>query len=88
MILHRVLLPLVGLSLLVFSAAAAEPAAVEAPTAADWRPLFNGKDLAGWDGDEKLWSVRDGVIHGETTSEQKAKGNTFLIAKDLKLKDF
>ena len=41
--------------------------------------LFNGKDLTGWDGDPRLWSVQDGVIHGETTPENVATGNTFLI---------
>lgn len=41
--------------------------------------LFNGTDLTGWDGDERLWCVRDGVIHGETTPENVANGNTFLI---------
>lgn len=46
---------------------------------ADMRPLFNGKDLTGWDGDPRLWSVRDGAIRGETTPEAPAKGNTFLI---------
>ena len=46
------------------------------------RSLFNGKDLAGWAGDPRLWSVRrDGVIHGETTAKDSAKGNTFLIYK-------
>lgn len=49
------------------------------PEAAGLRPLFNGKDLRGWDGDSRLWSIRDGVIHGETTAEQPTKGNTFLI---------
>lgn len=49
--------------------------------------LFNGKNLEGWDGDERLWSIRDGVIHGETTSEVPTKGNTFLIWKDP-VKDF
>jgi hypothetical protein len=44
-----------------------------------FRPLFNGKDLTGWDGNPKLWSVRDGAITGETTAENPAKGNTFLI---------
>ena len=43
------------------------------------KEIFNGKDLAGWDGDTRLCSVRDGVIHGETTEENKADGNTFLI---------
>lgn len=50
--------------------------------------LFNGKDLTGWDGDPRLWSVKDGVIHGETTAENKANGNTFIIWKDGMLKDF
>jgi hypothetical protein len=50
--------------------------------------LFNGKDLTGWDGDPRLWSVKDGVIHGETTAENAAKGNTFLIWKDGTTKDF
>jgi len=50
--------------------------------------LFNGRDLTGWDGDPELWSVRDGVIHGETTAEHPANGNTFLIWKGGVLKDF
>src|SRR3954464_12795450 len=44
--------------------------------------LFNGKDLAGWSGDEKLWSVKDGCIVGETTAENPIKNNTFLIYKE------
>ncbi|MEI7902034.1 MAG: family 16 glycoside hydrolase, partial [bacterium] len=43
--------------------------------------LFNGKDLAGWEGDAGLWSVKDGCITGQTTKENPAKGNTFLIWK-------
>lgn len=54
----------------------------------DMQHLFNGSDLSGWDGDSRLWSVKDGVIHGETTAEKKAQGNTFLIWKNGKLKDF
>ena len=50
--------------------------------------LFNGKDLAGWAGDPRLWSVNDGVIRGETTPEQPARGNTFLILKDKTYSDF
>ncbi|MDB5345842.1 MAG: hypothetical protein JWP89_4219 [Schlesneria sp.] len=50
--------------------------------------IFNGKDLTGWDGDPRLWSVKDGAIHGETTAENAAKGNTFLIWKDGTTKDF
>lgn len=52
------------------------------------KQIFNGKDLTGWNGDPRLWSVRDGVIHGETTAENPAKGNTFIIWEDGELKDF
>lgn len=58
----------------------AEPAGMTA--------LFNGKDLTGWDGDPRLWSVKDGAIRGETTAENPAKGNTFLVLKDKKFGDF
>jgi hypothetical protein len=58
------------------------------PEPAEMKSLFSGKDLEGWDGDPRLWSVKDGVIHGETTAENPAKGNTFLIWKGGTLKDF
>jgi len=50
--------------------------------------LFQGENLDGWEGDPRLWSVRDGVIHGETTAENRATGNTFLIWKDKQIADF
>ncbi len=55
---------------------------------AEMQSLFNGRDLTGWNGDPRLWSVRDGVIHGETTEELVAKGNTFLIWQGGVVKDF
>ncbi len=58
------------------------------PEPADMKAIFNGKDLTGWDGDPKIWSVRDGAIRGETTADNPAKGNTFIIWKDGVLKDF
>ena len=53
-----------------------------------WQWIFNGEDLSGWDGDPRLWSVKDGVIRGETTAENPARGNTFLVWRDGTLKDF
>jgi len=50
--------------------------------------LFNGKDLAGWEGNRKIWSVRKGVIHGQTTAEAPLEQNTFLIWKGGKVSDF
>ncbi|MCA9263952.1 MAG: DUF1080 domain-containing protein [Planctomycetales bacterium] len=55
---------------------------------ADMQQLFNGTSLQDWDGDPRLWSVRDGVIHGETTTDNATNGNTFLIWKGGTLGDF
>jgi hypothetical protein len=61
----------------------------EAPPAPEgMEVLFNGTDLTGWDGDPRLWSVRDGVIHGETTPDNVAQGNTFLIWQGGDVGDF
>ena len=38
-----------------------EPALVET---AGFQPIFNGKDLTGWQGDASLWSARDGMLLG------------------------
>ncbi len=55
---------------------------------ADMKRIFNGTDLTGWNGDPRLWSVKDGVIHGETTKEKAANGNTFLIWEGGTTKNF
>ena len=47
------------------------------PDADGFVEIFNGKDLAGWQGFPGYWSVRDGAITG---SEQKATSkHTFLV---------
>ena len=45
-------------------------------------PIFDGKSLEGWDGKKQFWHVADGAITGETTKENRTKGNTFIIWKD------
>jgi len=62
--------------------------ALAADDEADFKPLFNGKDLAGWDGNPKFWSVKDGVVVGQTTADNPTQGNTFLIWKDGDVDDF
>lgn len=66
---------------------AAEPQ-MAPPEPKEMTVLFNGKTLEGWDGDPRLWSVREGVIHGETTEENPAMGNTFIIWKGGVTNDF
>ena len=53
-----------------------------------FRSIFNGKDLTGWEGNPKLWSVKDGAITGQTTAENPTKGNTFLIWTNGTVGDF
>lgn len=55
---------------------------------AGFRPLFNGRNLAGWWGQPEFWSVKDGVITGRTTPEQPTAGNTFLIWTNGMVGDF
>jgi hypothetical protein len=50
--------------------------------------LFNGKDLTGWEGDSKFWSVQDGALTGKSTPENPVPHNTFLIWKDGQPSDF
>jgi hypothetical protein len=52
------------------------------------KPIFNGKDLTGWGGDPKFWSVQDGAITGITTKENPTKGNTFIVWRGGTTKDF
>lgn len=53
-----------------------------------FRPLFNGKDLTGWDGNPELWSVQDGCITGKTTGPEQLAYNQFLIWRGGAPKNF
>jgi type 1 glutamine amidotransferase len=55
---------------------------------AGFKPLFNGTDLSGWDGNPKFWSVEGGVVTGRTTKENPTDGNTFLIWRQGEVDDF
>lgn len=61
----------------------AAPAAVEQ----GFTPIFDGKSLAGWDGDPRVWSVKDGAIVGSTEGVP-LENNTFLIYKKKPFGDF
>ncbi|MCI0422087.1 MAG: DUF1080 domain-containing protein, partial [Acidobacteria bacterium] len=69
-ILILCLMPLLAGSFSASSLAAEDPAG--------FKSLFNGQDLSGWDGNPKFWSVKDGVITGQTTADNPTQGNTFL----------
>ena len=65
-----------------------KPLIEDRPAEKGFLRIFNGKDLAGWEGNPKLWSVKDGAITGQTTAESPAKGNTFLIWTNGAVADF
>ena len=63
-----------------FVFAGQQPALAAGPT-----PLFDGKTLEGWEGNDKYWSVVDGMIVGKNADEVKV--STYLFTKK-KYKDF
>jgi type 1 glutamine amidotransferase len=75
------------LAVWMFSACLAHAAAGDEDEAG-FRPIFDGKSLAGWEGDERFWSVQDGAITGQTTAENPTRGNTFLLWTAGELDDF
>jgi len=71
-------------------AVAVAATATAAETEAGFTSLFNGKDLTGWDGNPKLWSVENGAITGKTgtNADNKINHNTFLVWTNGQVDDF
>ena len=72
-----------GLGLMTLALLRDEPRAIARPTP-DATPsetitLFDGKDLKGWEGLEKYWSVVDGEIVGKNT--RPVDVSTYLVTK-------
>jgi hypothetical protein len=51
-------------------------------------PMFNGKDLSGWEGLPGAWSVVDGAITAESTPEKPCKQAHYLMWRGGKPGDF
>lgn len=78
----RMVLAFAGLALLLLLTTADSARGADDPN-----PIFNGKDLEGWEGlIQDYWSVKDGAIVG-TYGDKKVPFNTFLWTKK-KYKDF
>ena len=59
-----------------------------APKEAAFTPLFNGKDLTGWEGKPGWWKVEDGALTAESTPEKPCKACNYLIWRGGKPADF
>lgn len=53
-----------------------------------FQSIFDGKSLAGWDGDPQFWKVENGAIVGQTAKDKQPKQNTFLIWRGGSPADF
>ena len=65
--------------------------AVQAPATAvedGFTPIFNGKDLTGWEGEPGWWSVEDGAITGTTTAQKPLKRARYLFWRGGEPADF
>jgi hypothetical protein len=79
---------LIAQTALVSAAEATQVLVEDRPAEKGFLRIFNGKDLTGWEGNPRLWSVKDGAITGQTTAGNPTKGNTFLIWTNGTLADF
>ena len=52
-----------------------------------YKQIFDGKTLAGWDGDPTIWRVDDGIMVGETLQD-KPRGNSYISYAAGQYKDF
>ena len=89
---HRFVI-LTSIITLVFSVGCAQ--AVEADkkvdvdhTEAGFVQIFNGRDLTGWDGEPRFWSVKDGVIVAQVSPGVPVKNHSYLLWQGGKVRDF
>jgi len=66
-------------AILSFTLAFATVGAMQAEDEEGFTSIFNGENLDGWKGNSNLWSVKEGAITGQTTTEKPIDTNTFLI---------
>jgi hypothetical protein len=53
-----------------------------------FQSIFDGRSLAGWDGDPQFWTVENGAIVGQTAKDKQPRQNTFLIWRGGSPADF
>ena len=58
------------------------------PTKRAFSRSSTAQNLDGWDGDPKIWSVKDGAIVGETTADNIPREDTFCVWQQGTVDDF
>ena len=64
------------------------PESARADCPRGFTPIFNGRDLTGWEGEPGYWSVEDGAITGKTTAEQPLSHAIYLFWRAGRVGDF
>jgi len=67
------------------------PEPVSGPAGSDeagFGPIFDGRTLAGWEGNPAYWRVENGALVGEITPATIVKSNTFIVWRGGRPKDF
>lgn len=54
----------------------------------EFKSIFNGEDLSGWEGDATYWSVQNAILVGEVTAKTILKRNSFIIYTKEQPSDF
>jgi hypothetical protein len=65
----------------IVTAILAVPPTIASADEPGFKPLFNGRSLVGWEGNEKLFRVEDGVIVAGSLTD-RIPNNEFLVFKD------
>lgn len=66
----------------------AAPQTAAAADSEGFTPMFNGRDLTGWEGEPGYWSVEDDAITGTTTAEKSPVHPSYLVWQGGKAADF
>jgi len=62
---------------------------ISVAAADDGKSIFDGKSLKGWKApDMSFWSVQDGAITAESTTDHPCRRNQFLVWQNGKIADF
>jgi len=54
----------------------------------EFKPIFDGRSLAGWSQEDGFWSVQDGVLAGVSTAERPCRPNHHLVYTARQFSDF
>ncbi len=86
LLLSLVLAVLAGSSLSAFAQQRGWP--VETNDESGFVQIFDGKSLAGWEGDTNYWRVENDCLVGEVTTNNLLKQNSFIVWRGGETRDF